>query len=586
LSDTLLGRVAIETNQMDGWQDSYTTGQHNGSTDFTNGRVILAWTPSDKLTVQLNVTGFIDHSEVQAGQTIAITPELLAAAPLVPGLLNYPLAPHKDTAADFNPGDDYRRHNNFFQTNLRGDYVLGDDLTLTSISSYSRFHENQLQDIDGTTLSNLNQLTHGDIESASEELRLSGPLGGDRGHFVIGANFAYDQIRENDLDRNPQSTLTFLFVPFGLPLFTSFRDISNQTEDTYAGFVSGDYNLTDAFKIYGGLRYTRMLDRFNGCTADSGDGVTATDYGGLENILRAAAGLPPNPPIPAGGCVTADATLTPGLVRNKLDEDNVSWRAGASWSPSEDTMLYANVSKGYKAGSFPILGATAASQLLPAKQEGLLAYEAGFKLSLFDRSMQLNGAGFHYDYTDKQILGKVLDPVLGPLLRLVNVPKSQIDGAELQLDWEPVDGLTLSAGGSYIASEILDHFTNFDPNGVLTDFNGEAFPNTPRWQFVADARYQWNIATGWDAFLGAGLSYQSKTNGQLGDLPLLHIDAHALVDLRAGIQSDDGVWSATIWGHNVGDVYYWTAVNRNLDTTVRFAGMPATYGVTVGYRFN
>src|SRR5580692_6185092 len=39
LSDTLLGRIAIETNQMDGWQDSYTTGHHNGATNFTNGRV-------------------------------------------------------------------------------------------------------------------------------------------------------------------------------------------------------------------------------------------------------------------------------------------------------------------------------------------------------------------------------------------------------------------------------------------------------------------------------------------------------------------------------------------------------------------
>jgi hypothetical protein len=35
----------------------------------------------------------------------------------------------------------------------------------------------------------------------------------------------------------------------------------------------------------------------------------------------------------------------------------------------------------------------------------------------------------------------------------------------------------------------------------------------------------------------------------------------------------------------VGNVYYWTAANRDLDTTVRFAGMPATYGATLTYHY-
>ncbi len=39
-------------------------------------------------------------------------------------------------------------------------------------------------------------------------------------------------------------------------------------------------------------------------------------------------------------------------------------------------------------------------------------------------------------------------------------------------------------------------------------------------------------------------------------------------------------------GGNVGNVYYWTAASRDTDTTTRFAGMPATYGVALSYRFN
>jgi len=35
----------------------------------------------------------------------------------------------------------------------------------------------------------------------------------------------------------------------------------------------------------------------------------------------------------------------------------------------------------------------------------------------------------------------------------------------------------------------------------------------------------------------------------------------------------------------VTNTYYSTAANRDLDTTVRFAGMPATYGVTLSWRY-
>lgn len=583
ITDTLLARVAVDHTQMDGWQKSYTTGKTNGAGDFTTARLLLDWTPTDRFRAQLNVNGFIDHSDVQAGQVIAISPEIPAAAPFVPGLLTYPLAPATPTAADFNPGEDYARHNGFFQANLRLDYKLRDGLTLTSLTSYSRFTEHQLQDIDGTTLSNIDQRTFGRIESVSQEVRLAADVGR-RGHVVVGLNYAHDLVLQTDYVRSPQSTLAFIFTPFGLPLFTNFRDMDNQDEDTYAVFASGDYSLTDKVKLYGGLRYTRAIDRFNGCTSDSGDGVAALDYGTLENIFRGAIGLAPNPPIPAGGCVTADATFTPLLVRDRLDQDNVAWRVGVEWTPASRMMLYANVSRGYKAGGFPDLGATLATQLSPATQESVLAYEAGFKLTLADRTLQLNGAGFYYDYRDKQILGKVVDPFLGPLLKLVNVPKSHVVGAELQMAWTPVRGLTVSAGGSYIDSEIEDHFTNFDATGALADFNGEPFPNTPRWQFVSDVDYRFGLTSRLEAFVGGGVQSQSATNSQLGQLPLLRVDGHTLLDLRAGVQSRDGVWRLTVWGRNVTNAYYWTTANPDLDTTVRFAGMPATYGVTLSWR--
>lgn len=567
LSETVRGRIAIRRESRNDWQESYTTGAGNGSAEFSQARVLLDWTPSDNLDVGLALNGWIDRSDVQAGQLIAITPAIPPLVGFVPGLATYPLAPANARAADFNPDDDYRRDNSFLQASARADYQMAEDLTLTSILSYSEFTQDQLQDIDGTSLDNLNQQTDGEIESYFAELRLAREF--ERGNVLFGVNYAADDVVEiGDLNQ-ADSTLALVFTPF----LTTFRDESVQDVETTAVFASGSFDLNEAVRLSGGLRYTTMQNRFSGCTSDTGDGVAAAAFGALLGTA-----------IPPGGCVTADATFTPGRVFDELDEDNWSWRANVDWTPYESVMLYANIGRGYKAGSFPTLAATVASQLEPATQESITSYEAGFKATLLERSLQLNGAVFHSDYQDKQILGKVVDPFLGPLLKLVNVPESEINGAELQLVWAPADGLRLSGGAAYTDSEILGDFTNFDPGGALRNFDGEAFPNTPEWQLVGDVSYTRAVSSAANLLLGANLSYSSSTNSQLGELSRLAVDDYTLVDLRAGLEARDGAWRVMAWGRNVGDTYYWTTGNANLDTTVRFAGMPRTYGITLTIR--
>src|SRR3546814_19383022 len=58
------------------------------------------------------------------------------------------------------------------------------------------------------------------------------------------------------------------------------------------------------------------------------------------------------PEIAEGQCNTFDPeTGTFGEVQSLLDENNVAWRAALDWSPNDDTLLYASVSRGYKAGT-------------------------------------------------------------------------------------------------------------------------------------------------------------------------------------------------------------------------------------------
>lgn len=577
ITDTLLARVALQHEGADGWQKSHTHGGKLGRTDFTNGRLLLDWSPSDAFRAQLNLNAWADRSDMPVGQYVAFSPGNPSTVPFIPDLVAYPLAPHTPRAADWNPEEDYARSNEFYQANLRLDYDLSDQLTITSLTSFSQTDINQYIDLDGTALQNNAQRAIGDITTISQEIRIAGQFS--RGQFVLGATYAHDKVLDDNYTTPSYSTLGFTFVPFGLPQFTNFHGVNYQRVTTKAVFGNVDFEVTDTIKLSAGARYTDSRNKFEGCTFDSGDGNGASVFGPLWDLLRGS-----SIPIAPGGCLTVDANLTPTVVHDNLNEDNVSWRAGVEWKPASRTLFYANVSKGYKAGGFPSLGATSTAQFRPAKQESLLAYEAGFKTLLLDRTLQLNGAAYYYRYTDKQILGRV-PSILGPLLALVNVPKGDVRGAELQLTWAPLRGLTINTGLSYIKSRILDGFTNYDPVGTLRSFDGEAFPNTPKWQLVSDVSYKTSLSDRFDGFIGGNVNHQSRTNSAFGELANFAVKAYTVVDLRAGIETKDGDWRISAWGRNIGNTYYWNAANLAVDTVVRYVGKPATYGVSVAYRF-
>src|SRR5690606_11378418 len=163
-------------------------------------------------------------------------------------------------------------------------------------------------------------------------------------------------------------------------------------------------------------------------------GATPTDVDAgsilatLFNILGAGSSVPFDA-IGIGGSISLnDQGVRGSTCVTTLSEANVSGRAGADYRLDDDVLLYANISKGYKAGSYPTLSASDAIQLIPVRQESVVAYEAGFKVTALENSVQWNGAVFHYDYDNKQEKGKIANEIFGPLSRL----RSEEHTSELQ----------------------------------------------------------------------------------------------------------------------------------------------------------
>jgi iron complex outermembrane receptor protein len=563
-----------------------------------------------------------------------------------------------------------RNDNTYYSSTLRMDYDLGHDMTLTSLTEYQKFNRTSGVDASAMAIQDYQSYQRGNITSAFQELRLAGKFEG-KGSWIIGANYEHDKTWDSFLQTYNASTASPTLFSYNSAFYGALlggspfspvlvappcspagcaltalalgptKPVSLQKTDTYAVYANAEYPILENLILQSGIRYTQEDKHGVVCANDGGDGSVALIAYQLQQVFLASSGQ--NPALAKmsspGACATVgfpqnNFNSPAGGIASDLNQHNVSWRVGLNWKISPTDLIYANTSKGYKGGSFPALAMFTWTQARPVVQEGLQSYEVGFKSKLFDRQLTINGAGFYYDYTDKQILGDVSDLLFGALPALVNVPKSHVVGFEVSGSYQPdwMKGLTITPAVSYqhsnidsssrntctpvivatLAAEgapacVPGHFYNFDIFSQMADFTNEKFPDAPEWQASVDVQYNWWLRNDLNAFIGVAVQYTSDTNtnfvnrspiqpvggyNQFGIPPAgpynhpndpLSVPGYTLVDLRAGFER--GAWRFQLWGHNVANTYYWTAAQHVNDPLLRYTGMPATYGFTLSYKY-
>ncbi|MFT3975789.1 MAG: TonB-dependent receptor [Sphingomonas bacterium] len=618
LTSTLSARLAGRFERADGWQYSTTRpGDRNGKAENYEGRLILSWEPSSSARFTLNLNGWKDNGETQGAQYIALQPQQVGWVP--PAIESAPFTPLNARASDWSNSSWYYpnhkvpfRDNYMYQAALRAEVDIGGIGTLTSLTNYVRYREHAGTDFDASALNVFEiPLDDGSIKSFTQELRLSNG-GSSALRYVIGGNYERSIVHQALGNQYTYTSANLYFgTVFGEP-FEATVGTSDQTLTNYAAFGNLEYDILPNLTLKGGLRYTNSKDKYSFCETDP----EAPYYAGnllhfFSNLLSGNPNL--TGPYQPGTCVTMNVSTSqppsavdpslplyaPGRVNNTLHEDNVSWRAGIDFKPRPGILLYANVSKGYKAGSFPTVNGTVFGQYAPVRQESVLSYEGGFKATLLDRTLQLNGAAFHYDYSDKQLRTKFLDPVFGQLDMIQNIPKSHITGFELEASIHPIRHFSVNAAYTYLDSKI-DQYVGVDAGGTPNvNFAGTRIPFTPKHQIAVSTDYEQPLTSSLVGFIGASITYRSDTISVVGGdttpaavtakeggvTDVYGIGSYALVDGQIGIKSADDRWRAFVWGKNITNSYYWTNVVSGYDTVTRFAGMPATYGVTVGFSF-
>lgn len=585
--ETVGTRLAVTTSQGGDWQENYTRSESHGEKDFIAARLLVVWQIFDKASLLFNLNGWRDKSD-------SIIPQFQGARLQRLGLnggnavqqeqydrgqaiLALPTAPDDAQAANWGTANDNAHSDDAMQFSVRADIELSDRLLLTSITSYDDFSRSFSIDRDGTELDLIDiRKNDGQIEDFVQEIRLAANY--DTYHWMIGANYLKASTDDSSTIGIGDATNTAVPTNALVGDWDSAVQYGNHEIEEYAVFVNTDFQIADPLTLLAGLRYTDSTKDYEGCTTGDAS-ITA-----LQSLISTGFANPFA--IAPGDCVTLDPNnaFAPILVKNTLDEDNVSWRLGLDYRLNEDLLIYATVSQGFKSGSFPLLSAPSSIQLEPTTQEQVVAYEAGFKWTLETAPVQLNGALFYYDYSDKQVRGNILALPFGVLEKLVNVPESRVQGAEFQLMAMPIEGLTFNFSSTYLDTEV-DEYVGLNSNGVTEDLSGSIIPFTPSWQLVSDAEYRFAATDYLDIFVGGSATHNSRTNSNLGEPENGTIREFTVLDLRAGIAANDGTWTVSAYGRNVTDEYYWSNAFASQDVEVRFAAKPVTYGIKVDYHF-
>ncbi len=622
-NDFVQGRLAIKTVQSGkGWQENVTSNEKLGEQDATALRGIANFDFTENLRLMLIGQYTKDKSDNRANTAYNGTLVGLGefADPYQP--LNEYLLPNGSHFGQTPPWystndntkagwtDSYtspitgitwdltpRRDNELKGVSARLDWDIN-DITLTSITGYNDFQREESNDWDGGSYIDSSSINTTDLWVFSQELRLSGQFREDV-TWISGLYYTQDKMKENYHYFLADSVFGLGSIPWGVEQFAATPNLELDTryeQETKSAAIYGhvEWQFTQAWRLTVGGRYTDEERKWTGCTFSADDGS-------LANFLNASFGATLGP----GDCGTIDdqpdsptyifdvigtAAINDAFHKYSDTIDTKKWmgKVGLDYTWNEDILIYGSISQGFKSGGFNGANSNTTQQLLPYTEEELTAYEIGSKARLLDGAMQLNLSVFYYDYKDKQEKDASVTFV-GNINGLTNIPKSEIYGAELDMQWLPADGLTVNAGVAWLDTEIVkwnavDREASVWPNTVYYDASGAELAQSPTWSYNGLVKYEWSLSQNLRMDIAGDISYTDETTG--GVSPEEATEDYTILGARLGIGAADGSWRAMLWVRNLTDEdYYPSAYRGGQGPYVRVQGMPRTYGLTLSYYF-
>ena len=633
ISDTAAYSVAATHNTRDGYATNVATGEDMNNRDRKSVRGQLVLNPSDTTEVRF-IADFdtIDERCCFAGNLVSGPASFAVRA------AGGSLVDNSPEATDFFSNVDSTNEQDSAGISMQIDKEF-DTFQLTSITSLRDLDTFFVIDTDFTSADLANNSTDTQIETLTQEIRLTS-TSGDRFDWMIGGYFFDESVESTDrlnwgsgfrtyadvlsAAAGAPNALAGIESALGLPIGSFYRPgdgtQENSTLDNQAISLFGqlDFNITDSLTATLGLNYTKD-EKDVSITQPRTDLFGSIDLIALGRGLVIQSLLAQGIPLPvaaqiAGG-IPADQTPLAGLrtlqfqtpflnfpnavESGSTDDDELTYSARLAFDLSDSVNVYAGVSTGFKATSWnlsrdsrpfaaDINGLTAAGLGVPnliagtrfAGPEDATVYEIGLKAQ-WDRA-SLNVALF-----DQSIEGFQSNAFIGTGFNLANAGEQSTKGIEFDLTYYPLDSLELKFAGTLL-DPTYDSFEGAgrDPQtGAVVDLSGETPGGITETSLSLSANYKFSWGEN-DGFFRADYFYEDDT--PIGDLNISQFTRSSRnLNVSAGLQTPSG-WSLSAWVRNATDHVSLISAFPSVAQDGSFSGyrtQPRTYGITLGKEF-
>jgi len=377
------------------------------------------------------------------------------------------------------------------------------------------------------------------------------------------------------------------FVLGGVAAARTLSDYSSRSAGTYAQI---NYNVSDALRVTGGLRYTwdkRTIDRHSTDTWRKPDNLEVCTVG-------------PN----SGKTAEAAPCSDPGSASFKYP----AWTLGLDYRVNDQLFLYAKTSGASMSGGFNsrFVPAPFTQQFSPEKVRDA---EFGFKGDFLDRRLRTNMAFFYAKQSNVQ---RIVNALVGTSLTqfVTNAGKVNAKGFEFEGTALPWGGMELTGSLSYLDAKYVRGSRNENQGTasapVFVDRAGEPVTQAPKWTWNIGATQTFETSFG-DVSLHADYAYiadramdaatakplaQGGTQANINAIAIANaasiVKGYGLLNGRIAINFDSPDIELAFWGRNLANQAWFTNVFNNytgLGATVQFQGAPRTFGATATIKF-
>jgi iron complex outermembrane receptor protein len=464
----------------------------------------------------------------------------------------------------------------------RADWTLPGGTSLTSITAYRRWK--WIPNYDGDQIgANVvdDSVVITDQQQFSQELRIASS-GGRTIDFTGGLYYFWQEADDVSYQRYGRDASVWLTTPntasatapasalpsAALTGLEAFAHVVPATK-SYAGYGQATWNVSPVFRITGGLRFT--YEHKTGLY----DAYAGTNVAPLSSFA---------PALQATIAARRTALAPTASYTASKNTNNLSGTVVAAYDLSADVHGYASYSRGYKSPGINLVAQTTGVDIF-VRPEKVDAYELGLKSRLLGGKAEFNLALFWTDDDNYQanFTNTAVTPAVG---YITNVGKLRSRGVEFDARATPLDGLTLTAAGSYndayyvsYKSAPAQYLTSYQ---TTVDLSGRTASGAPKWSFTGGAEYV-RHAGSLDAYGGGDASYRSGYYAAVNLDPFSFVPGYSLFGLHAGLRRPDGRWDVSVWVRNLADKNYFNtkALNTQYGIVNAALGEPRTFGVTL-----